>query len=237
MSENASQLGQSSGIDRDGGQDAKIKDMWRVFRIMGEFVEGFETLSGIGPAISIFGSARTPTDHPDYALGESVARELVARGFGIISGGGPGIMEAANKGARAAQGNSVGLNIRIPHEQEANEYIDPDLLLNFDFFFVRKVMFLKYAKGVVVLPGGFGTMDELFEALTLVQTKKSKPFPVVLMGKDFWIGLIEWLRNTMAARGNIRISDLDLFFITDDAAEAAQFISQFHDQKTMKPNF
>lgn len=237
MTENVGQSNQSSGLDRDVRQDAKIKDLWRVFRIMGEFVEGFETLSGIGPAVSIFGSARTPIDHPDYALGESVARELVAKGFGIISGGGPGIMEAANKGARSAQGSSVGLNISIPHEQEANEYIDPDLLLNFDFFFVRKVMFLKYAKGVVVLPGGFGTMDELFEALTLIQTKKSKPFPVVLMGKDFWIGLVDWLRNTMAVRGNIRLTDLDLFFITDDAAEAAEYISQFQDRKTMRPNF
>jgi uncharacterized protein (TIGR00730 family) len=223
--------------EHDGWQDARIKDLWRVFRVMGEFVEGFETLSEVGPAVSVFGSARTKSDHPDYILGTKLAKELVSRGFGVITGGGPGIMEAANKGASEAGGKSVGLNIEIPHEQAANPYIDPERLLNFDFFFVRKVMFLKYAQGVVVLPGGFGTMDELFEALTLVQTKKSKQFPIVLMGTDFWSGLIEWLKNTMATKGNINLSDVDLFYVTDDPVDAAEYITRFHEKRTMKPNF
>ena len=204
---------------------------------MGEFVEGFETLSEVGPAVSIFGSARTKPDHPDYELGCQVAKALVEKGFGVISGGGPGIMEAANKGAKEAGGISVGLNINIPHEQSSNPYIDSNRLLNFDFFFVRKVMFVKYAQGFVVLPGGFGTMDELFEALTLIQTKKSERFPVVLMGIDFWSGLIDWLKNTMATRGNIRLEDLDLFYLTDDAQDAANHIAKFYEKHTMAPNF
>jgi len=221
----------------DAWQDARIKDLWRVFRIMGEFVEGFETLSEVGPAVSIFGSARSKPDSPEYLLGCKVAKQLVSRGFGVISGGGPGIMEAANKGAREAEGVSVGLNINIPHEQSANPYIDSDRLVNFDFFFVRKVMFVKYAQGFVVLPGGFGTMDELFEALTLIQTQKSNRFPVVLMGTAFWSGLVEWLENTMLAAGNIKKDDLDLFFLTDDPVEAANHIAEFHAQSVMKPNF
>ncbi|HAY36552.1 MAG TPA: TIGR00730 family Rossman fold protein, partial [Bacteroidetes bacterium] len=212
---------ESSSNGYDAWQDARIKDLWRVFRVMGEFVEGFETLSEVGPAVSIFGSARTDPSHPNYQMGCDVASELVKRGFGIISGGGPGIMEAANKGARDAEGISVGLNINIPREQFSNPYIDPDRLVNFDFFFVRKVMFVKYAQGFVVLPGGFGTMDELFEALTLIQTEKSSQFPVVLMGSSFWGGLIDWLKNTMLEAGNIAEKDLDLFRITDDPVEAA----------------
>lgn len=204
---------------------------------MGEFVEGFETLSEVGPAVSVFGSARTKPDSPEYLLGCEVAKELVAKGFGVLSGGGPGIMEAANKGAREANGTSVGLNINIPHEQHANPYIDPDKLINFDFFFVRKVMFVKYAQGFVVLPGGFGTMDELFEALTLIQTQKSKRFPVVLMGTKFWSGLLDWLKNTMLEAGNIKAEDIDLFFLTDNPKEAANFIADFHSQSVMKPNF
>jgi uncharacterized protein (TIGR00730 family) len=221
----------------DAWQDARIKDLWRVFRIMGEFVEGFETLSKVGPAVSIFRSARTKPDHPDYELGCTVAKALVKKGFGIISGGGPGIMEAANKGAKESGGISVGLNINIPHEQSSNPYIDSDRLVNFDFFFVRKVMFVKYAQGFVVLPGGFGTMDELFEALTLIQTNKSDRFPIVLMGIDFWSGLIDWLKNTMATRGNIHLNDLDLFYLTDDAQDAADHIAKFHTEHAMTPNF
>jgi len=221
----------------DVWQDARIKDLWRVFRIMGEFVEGFETLSEVGPAVSIFGSARTKPGSPEYVLGCEVAKELVARGFGVISGGGPGIMEAANKGAHEAKGVSVGLNINIPHEQYANPYIDPDRLVNFDFFFVRKVMFVKYAQGFVVLPGGFGTMDELFEALTLIQTNKSTRFPVVLMGTKFWSGLVDWLKSTMVEAGNIHPEDLDLFYLTDDPVKAADHIVEFHSQTVMKPNF
>ncbi|MBT3449130.1 MAG: TIGR00730 family Rossman fold protein [Bacteroidetes Order II. Incertae sedis bacterium] len=228
---------ESSSNGYDAWQDARIKDLWRVFRVMGEFVEGFETLSEVGPAVSIFGSARTDPSHPNYQMGCDVASELVKRGFGIISGGGPGIMEAANKGARDAEGISVGLNINIPREQFSNPYIDPDRLVNFDFFFVRKVMFVKYAQGFVVLPGGFGTMDELFEALTLIQTEKSSQFPVVLMGSSFWGGLIDWLKNTMLEAGNIAEKDLDLFRITDDPVEAADLITHFYETRTMKPNF
>lgn len=230
-------LPKTSSNGYDAWQDARIKDLWRVFRIMGEFVEGFETLSEVGPAVSVFGSARTKPDSPEYLLGCEVAKELVAKGFGVLSGGGPGIMEAANKGAREANGTSVGLNINIPHEQHANPYIDPDKLINFDFFFVRKVMFVKYAQGFVVLPGGFGTMDELFEALTLIQTQKSKRFPVVLMGTKFWSGLLDWLKNTMLEAGNIKAEDIDLFFLTDNPKEAANFIADFHSQSVMKPNF
>jgi len=221
----------------DVWQDARIKDLWRVFRIMGEFVDGFETLSEVGPAVSIFGSARTPEDHPNYQLGRDVAAELVERGFGVISGGGPGIMEAANRGARDAEGVSIGLNIDLPHEQSANPYIDPEHLIDFDFFFVRKVMFVKYAQGFVVLPGGFGTMDELFEALTLIQTKKSTAFPVVLMGTKFWGGLMNWLRETMLVAGNISEENLDLFMLTDDPKEAADYIASFYSEQVMKPNF
>ena len=228
---------ESSSNGYDAWQDARIKDLWRVFRVMGEFVEGFETLSEVGPAVSIFGSARTDPSHPNYQMGCDVASELVKRGFGIISGGGPGIMEAANKGARDAEGISVGLNINIPREQFSNPYIDPDRLVNFDFFFVRKVMFVKYGQGFVVLPGGFGTMDELFEALTLIQTEKSSQFPVVLMGSSFWGGLIDWLKNTMLEAGNIAEKDLDLFRITDDPVEAADLITHFYETRTMKPNF
>ena len=227
----------SSTNGYDAWQDARIKDLWRVFRIMGEFVEGFETLSEVGPAVSVFGSARTNPDHPNYKLACEVSKELVKRGFGVISGGGPGIMEAANKGAREAEGISVGLNINIPREQFSNPYIDSDRLINFDFFFVRKVMFVKYAQGFVVLPGGFGTMDELFEALTLIQTEKSSPFPVVLMGISFWGGLLDWLKNTMLEAGNISEKDLDLFRVTDDPAEAAELISHFYEHRTMRPNF
>ncbi|NNF03744.1 MAG: TIGR00730 family Rossman fold protein [Rhodothermales bacterium] len=218
-------------------QQARVKDLWRVFRIMGEFVEGFETMSEISPCVSIFGSARTRPDHGNYLLAVDVAKALVQRGFGVISGGGPGIMEAANRGAREANGVSVGLNINIPFEQHSNPYIDPDRLVEFDFFFVRKVMFVKYAQGFVVLPGGFGTIDDLLEALTLIQTEKSTQFPVVLMGTEFWSGLIDWLKNTMLEEGNISEKDLDLFRITDDPDEAARLIAHFYEHKVMLPNF
>ena len=221
----------------DAWQDARIKDLWRVFRVLGEFVDGFETLSEIGPCVSIFGSARTKEGDPSYELGRSVAASLVSRGFGIITGGGPGIMEAANRGAREANGISVGLNINIPKEQTANPYIDLDKLLNFDFFFVRKVMFVKYSQGFVVLPGGFGTMDELFEALTLIQTKKSRRFPVILMGSEYWKGLIDWLKTVMMEQGNISPEDPDLFQISDDPEEAASLIDSFYKEHAIRPNF
>jgi len=223
--------------ERDLWQERRIKDLWRIFRIMGEFVEGFETMSELGPCVSIFGSARTKPGDQYYEMAVKVAEELVKRGFGIITGGGPGIMEAGNRGASNAGGISVGLNIEIPHEQTSNPYIDHDKLVTFDFFFVRKVMFTKYAQGYVVLPGGFGTMDELFEALTLIQTDKSVRFPVILLGKAYWSGLFDWLKNTMLEAGNIAEKDLDLFSITDDPAEAAQRLADFYKDHTMAPNF
>lgn len=223
--------------ERDLWQERRIKDLWRVFRIMGEFVEGFETMSELGPCVSIFGSARTKPGDRYYEMAVQVAEELVKRGFGVITGGGPGIMEAGNKGAHQAGGLSVGLNINIPHEQGSNPYIDHDKLISFDFFFVRKVMFTKYAQGYVVLPGGFGTMDELFEALTLMQTDKSVKFPVILMGSEFWGGLVDWLKKTMLLEGNISESDLDYFSICDDPAEAAQRLADFYKDHSLEPNF
>ncbi len=218
-------------------QQGRIKDLWRIFRIMSEFVEGFEKMSEMGPCVSIFGSARTKPGTKYYQLGEDIAQELVRRGFGVISGGGPGIMEAANKGAQEAGGDSVGLNIVIPHEQEGNPFVDRDKLINFDFFFVRKVMFSKYSQGFVVLPGGFGTMDELFEALTLIQTDKATRFPVVLLGTEFWGGLVDWVREQILGNGNISDEDMDLFFLTDDYEEAAQIIDDFYKEHLLSPNY
>jgi uncharacterized protein (TIGR00730 family) len=177
-----------SAFENKNWNEIKTQNSWQIFKIMAEFVEGFEKLAKIGPCVSIFGSARTKPDHEYYLLGEEIAQKLTRKGYGVITGGGPGIMEAGNKGARATGGKSVGLNIVLPFEQTHNPYIDLDKLMNFDYFFVRKVMFLKYAQGFVVLPGGFGTLDELFEALTLIQTKKVAQFPVVLVGSQFWTG-------------------------------------------------
>ncbi len=218
-------------------QESRVKDLWRIFRIMAEFVEGFETLSRLGPCVSVFGSARTQPDHKYYKMGEEVGRLLVKHEYGVITGGGPGIMEAANKGAREAGGVSVGLNIVIPHEQEGNKYVDFDKLINFDFFFVRKVMFVKYAQGFIVLPGGFGTLDEVFESLTLIQTGKSTRFPVVLMGAEYWSGLIDWVKDTVLGANNISPDDPDLFTITDDPAEAVRIIDNFYKEHAMTPNF
>ena len=218
-------------------QESRVKDLWRVFRIMSEFVEGFETMSRLGPCVSIFGSARTKPGDAAYTLAQDVARELVERQFGVITGGGPGIMEAANKGAFEASGCSVGLTIDLPREQATNPYISRELLIEFDYFFVRKTMFVKYAQGFIVLPGGFGTLDELFEALTLIQTKKVTPFPVVLMGTSYWQGLVEWLRKTMLAAGNISPEDLVLFELCDDPKEAVDIIDAFYQENMLAPNF
>lgn len=215
----------------------QARDMWRIFRIMSEFVDGFDKLARLGPCVSVFGSARTKPDHPYYELGEQVGQLLVEHNFGVITGGGPGIMEAANKGAREAGGMSIGLNIVVPHEQDSNPYVDSDKLINFNFFFVRKVMFVKYAMGFIVLPGGFGTMDELFESLTLIQTGKSTRFPVVLMGTSFWGGMVDWLRDSVLEAGNISPRDKDLFSITDDPKEAVQIIDAFYREHAMVPNF
>lgn len=218
--------------------DIKSKDSWQIFKIMAEFVEGFETLARIGPCVSIFGSARTEPHHAYYKLAENIAYQLAMNGFGIITGGGPGIMEAANKGARLANGKSVGLNIDLPFEQKSNPYIDMDKLINFDYFFVRKLMFMKYAQGFVVLPGGFGTMDELFEALTLIQTGKVARFPIVLVKSEYWQGLLDWLKQTMEETNrNINPEDMELFRLVDTAEEAVAHITAFYAKYEIKPNF
>ncbi len=218
--------------------EIKSNNSWQIFKIMAEFVEGFETLSRIGPCVSIFGSARTEPDHPHYKLAEEIAFKLSLQGFGIITGGGPGVMEAANKGAHAANGKSVGLNIDLPFEQQSNQFIDMDKLINFDYFFVRKLMFTKYAQGFVVLPGGFGTMDELFEALTLIQTGKVARFPIVLVKSDFWDGLLDWIKDTMLSKeNNIGQGDLDIFTVVDTPEETVAYITQFYSKYSIKPNF
>jgi uncharacterized protein (TIGR00730 family) len=203
-------------------------DSWRVFRIMGEFVEGFDTLARTGPAVSVFGSARTPADHTQYRAAEETGRLLVRAGFGVITGGGPGIMEAANKGAAEAGGTSIGCNIELPFEQGMNAYVRT--AVNFRYFFVRKTMFVKYAEGFIIFPGGFGTMDELFEALTLIQTGKVRDFPVVLFGTEYWSGLIEWIRATMLREGKVHEADLDLLVLTDEPEEAVRTIVSCYDE-------
>jgi len=214
-----------SAFENKNWNEIKTQNSWQIFKIMAEFVEGFEKLAKIGPCVSIFGSARTKPDHEYYLLGEEIAQKLTRKGYGVITGGGPGIMEAGNKGARATGGKSVGLNIVLPFEQTHNPYIDLDKLMNFDYFFVRKVMFLKYAQGFVVLPGGFGTLDELFEALTLIQTKKVAQFPVVLVGSQFWTGLVDWIKEVMLKKEqNIHEDDLLLFSVVDTADEAVNAI-------------
>lgn len=212
-------------------------DSWEVFKIMAEFVEGFEKLGRIGPCVSIFGSARTHSSNRYYKLAEEIAYLLTKKGFGIISGGGPGIMEAANKGAHFAGGKSVGLNIELPFEQGSNPFIDADKLISFDYFFVRKVMFMKYSQGYIVLPGGFGTMDELFEAITLIQTHKGVRFPVVLVSRDYWNGLFTWIQDKMLAEMNINSADLDIFTMVDTAEEAIQIIEKYYNKYALKPNF
>jgi hypothetical protein len=215
-----------------------IMDSWRVFKIISEFVEGFEKLARIGPCVSLFGSARTKPENKYYILAEEIAFKLTNKGYGIITGGGPGIMEAANKGASRGKGKSVGINIDLPFEQKANEFIDPDKLITFDHFFVRKVMFMKYAQGFIVLPGGFGTFDELFEAITLIQTKKIGRFPIIMVGKNYWSGLIDWVKKTMMEEeSNISPEDLELFNIVDTADEAVNLIDAFYTKFLLSPNF
>jgi uncharacterized protein (TIGR00730 family) len=216
----------------------KTSDSWQIFKIMSEFVQGFETMSKIGPCVSVFGSARTKPDNQYYKQAEEIGYLLTQSGYGVISGGGPGIMEAANKGASRGEGKSVGLNIELPFEQSSNPYIDNDKLINFDYFFVRKVMFVKYAQGFIVLPGGVGTLDELFEAITLIQTQKIGKFPIVLVGKAYWKGLLAWIKEVMLAKEkNISIEDLDLINVVDTPAEAVEIINDFYKKYTLKPNF
>ena len=218
--------------------EMKSSNSWLIFKIMGEFVSGFEQMGMIKPCVSIFGSARTkPTDRY-YKETVEIAEKIVNQGFGVITGGGPGLMLAANKGAQQGGGTSVGLIIDLPFEQDSNPYIDKDKLINFDYFFVRKVMFIKYAQAFVVMPGGFGTLDELFEALTLIQTKKIKKFPIVLFGSDFWSGLIDWIKKTLLKEyHNISPEDLDLIKVVDDVDEAVKHVSQFHTKRKFTPNF
>jgi uncharacterized protein (TIGR00730 family) len=216
-------------LESRGPTDWVHSDPWRVLRIQSEFVEGFGALAELGPAISVFGSARTSADHPDYALGERVGRGLAEAGFAVITGGGPGVMAAVNKGACEAGGVSVGLGIELPFEQGINEWVD--LAVNFRYFFARKTMFVKYAQGFVVLPGGFGTLDELFEALVLVQTHKVTSFPIVLVGTDYWRGMLDWLRGPVVERGMIRPGDLDLLQITDDVGDVIRIVRAAREER------
>jgi uncharacterized protein (TIGR00730 family) len=224
-------------LERPWAED-KAHSSWQIFKIMSEFVDGFEKLSRIGPCISIFGSARTKPGQPYYELTVEIAKALAKEGFGVISGGGPGIMEAANKGAQLAGGKSVGLNIDLPFEQKHNDFIDRDKNLHFDYFFVRKVMFVKYAQGFIMMPGGFGTMDEFFETITLVQTKKITNIPMILVGTDYWKGIIDWMRNTMLEKeGTISAHDLDLFTLVDTPGQVIDNILDFYAKHKLVPNF
>ena len=221
-----------------GWNEIKTNDSWAIFKIMGEFVNGFERMSKIGPCVSIFGSARTKPEDKYYKLTEKVAKKIVEAGYGVITGGGPGIMEAGNKGAHLGGGTSVGLNIDLPFEQHDNPYIDPDKSLDFDYFFVRKVMFVKYSQGFVVMPGGFGTLDELFEAMTLIQTHKIGKLPIILVGSVFWEGLMEWIKKTLLdSFSNISAKDLDLLHLVDTEDEVIEILDTFYKGSELSPNF
>lgn len=223
-------------VDKDWAE-IKSSDSWVIFKVMSEFVEGFEKLAKIGPCVTIFGSARVKHGHPYYKMAEAIAFKLVQHGYGVITGGGPGIMEAGNRGAHRGKGKSVGLNIYLPHEQKGNEYIDKDKLITFDYFFVRKVMFAKYSQGFIVMPGGFGTLDEITEALTLIQTKKIGRFPIVMVGRKFWHGLIDWIKKTLVAEHMVSEEDLDLFHVVDTPEEAVKVIDDFYAKYLLSPNF
>jgi uncharacterized protein (TIGR00730 family) len=220
-----------------GWNEIKANDSWALFKIMGEFVNGFERMSVIGPCVSIFCSARTKEGDKYYQLAVNIAKSISEAGYGVITGGGPGIMEAGNKGAHLAGGTSVGLNIDLPFEQHDNPYIDGDKSMDFDYFFVRKVMFVKYSQGFVVMPGGFGTLDELFEAITLIQTSKIEKFPIILVGSEFWKGLFEWVKNVMLETGNISPNDLDLIKLVDTEDEVVDIIDAFYRGRSLSPNF
>ncbi|MCF0177731.1 MAG: TIGR00730 family Rossman fold protein [Bacteroidales bacterium] len=220
-----------------GWNDVLTYDSWAIFKVMGEFVNSFDKMNRIGPCVAIFGSARTKPTDPYYKMTEDIAKRLTKKGFGIITGGGPGIMEAGNKGAQEGGGHSVGLNISLPHEQRPNPYIDYDKSIDFEFFFVRKTIFMKYAQGYIVMPGGFGTIDELFEALTLVQTNKMIDFPIILVGKEYWSGLIKWIKSAMLTNGMINQEELGLINLVDSSDEAVEIIEDFYLRYNMKPNF
>lgn len=218
--------------------ELKTENSWQIFKVMAEFVSGFEKLGRLGPSVAVFGSARTKPDNPYYIMAEDIGYRLTQLGYGVITGGGPGIMEAANKGAQRGKGKSIGMNIDLPHEQNHNPYIDNDKLINFDYFFVRKTMFMRYSQGFIVLPGGFGTFDELFEALTLIQTGKIGKFPIVMVSKEYWGGLIKWIKEVMHAKEhNVTIADFDLFHLVETAEEAVKVIDDFYEQYLLSPNF
>jgi uncharacterized protein (TIGR00730 family) len=218
--------------------EVRTNDSWAIFKIMSEFVNGYESMARIGPCVSIFGSARTKPGDKYYELAESIAYKISKAGYGVITGGGPGIMEAGNKGAHRGEGTSVGLNIELPFEQHFNPYIDKDKNLNFDYFFVRKVMFVKYSQGFVVMPGGFGTLDELFEAITLIQTKKIGTFPIILVGTDFWSGLLDWIKNTIIDKNkNANPDDMNLIRLVDTEDEVVEVLNNFYKKYNLSPNF
>ncbi len=222
--------------DKDWAE-IKSSDSWMIFKAMSEYVGGFEKLAKIGPCVTIFGSARVKPNHPYYKMAEDIAAELVYHGYGVVTGGGPGIMEAGNKGAKQAGGKSVGLNIFLPFEQKGNPYIDSDKLIMFDYFFVRKVMFVKYSQGFIIMPGGFGTLDELTEALTLIQTKKIGRFPIVLVGKKFWTGWLKWVKEILVSEKMISEEDLELFNVVDTPQDAVKVIDEFYARYLLSPNF
>jgi uncharacterized protein (TIGR00730 family) len=236
LSDDEDKLIRKAFDDKDWNE-IKTENSWLVFKVMSEFVGALEKLARIGPCVSIFGSARTHEDDIQYKTAFEIAAKLVRHGYGVITGGGPGIMEAGNRGAHSEGGKSVGLNIDLPFEQHNNPYIDPDKLLNFDYFFVRKVMFVKYSQGFIVMPGGFGTLDEMFEAITLIQTKKIGAFPIILVGKDYWHGLFEWIKDVLIKNKNISAEDLDLIQIVDTPTEAVAAIDKFYSQYLLSPNF
>ncbi len=218
--------------------EIRANDSWAIFKIMSEFVNGYESMGRIGPCVTIFGSARTQPDNKYYILAEKIAYKLSQSGYGVITGGGPGIMEAGNKGAHLGNGISVGLNIDLPFEQHHNPYIDKDKNLNFDYFFVRKVMFVKYSQGFVVMPGGFGTLDEFFEAVTLIQTKKIGKFPIILVGRSFWSGLLEWIKNVLInEEKNADIEDMNLIKVVDTEDEVLEVLDTFYKKYNLSPNF
>lgn len=218
--------------------EIRTNDSWAIFKIMAEFVNGYESMGRIGPCVSIFGSARTKPEDAFYLLAEKIAFQISKAGYGVITGGGPGIMEAGNKGAHQGGGISVGLNIELPFEQHFNPFIDKDKNLNFDYFFVRKVMFVKYSQGFVIMPGGFGTLDEMFEAITLIQTKKIAKFPIILVGTEFWSGLIDWIKEIMVEKhATVSPGDMDLIRIVDTAEEVVNVLDTFYKKYTLSPNF
>lgn len=227
----------TNSIDADRFESESSRSLWSIFKIMGEFVDGYETLLRVGPCISIFGSARVKPGSKYYQLAVEAASAISENGFGIITGGGPGIMEAANKGAFNNEGKSVGLGIDLPKEQGVNRYVSPNYVINFKYFFVRKVMFVKYAQGFIVLPGGFGTLDELFETITLIQTEKIMKIPIVLIGTEYWQGLIDWIKDKLIESSYIHENDMDIFYVTDEVDDAVQYICDFYEDKEPEPNF